>query len=57
MLRLACASGDLAKTHHQYFDIVLAMEVIEHVNQPRRFIADLCQLVKVGGGTWMGPAV
>ena len=31
------------------FDVVLAMEVIEHVNDMPRFVADACALVKPGG--------
>jgi 2-polyprenyl-6-hydroxyphenyl methylase/3-demethylubiquinone-9 3-methyltransferase len=31
------------------FDVVLAMEVVEHVRDPRRFVVDACGLVRDGG--------
>jgi len=42
-----CAAEDLVEQGEQ-FDIVCAMEVIEHVEDPRGFLECLMQLTKVG---------
>lgn len=41
-------TGDLLRGKKQ-FDLVCAMEVIEHVDHPEQFVAELAQLVKPGG--------
>ncbi|GAA6063480.1 hypothetical protein JCM10212_000996 [Sporobolomyces blumeae] len=43
-----CAAEDLVEQGNQY-DIVCAMEVIEHVEDPRGFLECLMQLTKPGG--------
>ncbi|CEH19208.1 Methyltransferases [Ceraceosorus bombacis] len=45
---LAERSAALSQDEAQY-DVVTAMEVIEHVNQPAQFLQTLTQLVKPGG--------
>lgn len=40
---------DLVKTHKGYFDVVLNMEVIEHVNEPQEFLRTAMQLLSPKG--------
>lgn len=39
---------DIAATHNQ-FDVVMALEVIEHVLSPTQFLANIAQVVRPGG--------
>ena len=41
----SCAAEDIGKT----FDVVLALEIIEHVNEPREFVKSVSTLCKPGG--------
>lgn len=43
------AAEDLVKTHAGKFDIVLNMEVIEHVNQPQEFLRTSMELLSPNG--------
>lgn len=44
-----CAVADALGAAGERFDVVLAMEVIEHTPDPRRFVDDAAKLVKPGG--------
>ena len=37
----------LLQTHRGTFDLVLAMEVVEHVNEPKQFLQEATSLLKV----------
>lgn len=45
----ATAAESLLKTHAGGFDCVLALEIIEHVDNPALFVQTLTELVKPGG--------
>lgn len=36
-------------TRGDKFDVVLALEIVEHVDEPMKFVADCCELVSPGG--------
>lgn len=40
---------DLDSVKPEQFDVVVASEVIEHVNNPETFMSHCCELVKPGG--------
>ncbi|MBF0283653.1 MAG: bifunctional 2-polyprenyl-6-hydroxyphenol methylase/3-demethylubiquinol 3-O-methyltransferase UbiG [Magnetococcales bacterium] len=44
-----CATGDLLAERPASFDVVLAMEVLEHVPDPRDFLRECAGLLKPGG--------
>lgn len=45
----ATPAEDFAKTHAGTFDVVLALEIIEHVDAPALFLESLVKLAKPGG--------
>ena len=48
LLEYRCAPAEeLVHEHEGTFDVVCAMEVLEHVDNPRDFLASLCRLTKV----------
>jgi 2-polyprenyl-6-hydroxyphenyl methylase/3-demethylubiquinone-9 3-methyltransferase len=44
-----CASGESVLAAGERFDVVFAMELIEHVPSPRRLVETLCGLTRPGG--------
>ncbi|MEL6830776.1 MAG: bifunctional 2-polyprenyl-6-hydroxyphenol methylase/3-demethylubiquinol 3-O-methyltransferase UbiG [Pseudomonadota bacterium] len=47
----AGTAEQLIETHEGTFDVVLNLEVVEHVADPEQFLRDCCSLLKPGGVT------
>lgn len=47
----AGTAEQLVSTHEEAFDVVLNLEVVEHVASPDQFLRDCCRLLKPGGIT------
>lgn len=47
----AGTAEQLISTHEEGFDVVLNLEVVEHVASPDQFLQDCCRLLKPGGIT------
>jgi len=43
-------TADQMTQQNDQYDVVIALEVVEHVDNPQKFIADLSNLTKKGGG-------
>jgi 2-polyprenyl-3-methyl-5-hydroxy-6-metoxy-1,4-benzoquinol methylase len=43
------AVAQFGETHREEFDVVLGVEVIEHVENPWRYVSDLARLTRPGG--------
>ncbi len=44
-----CASTDDLTQRKKTYDVVLALEIIEHVTDPQKFVSDIAKLCKPGG--------
>ncbi len=43
------ALESLIQSHHEYFDVITCMELLEHVPDPQQMIKDCAQVLKPGG--------